>query len=401
MYSPDGQNWGFPIYDWPAHEADGFSWWKARIRAAERYYGAFRIDHVLGFFRIWATDRRYSSASLGRLLPYPAITGDELSSLGWDEARVRWMTEPHIPTGEVYEAVRNGGGTDADAMRVFDLALRRVADEELWLFHERVQTDKDIEALGIHPAGKAYLMREAGNRVFLRYSASGYAPLWKYRESRQYQSLSDGERAALDGFLQRKEAEAEAAWEAEGRKLLTALCADTPMLACAEDLGVGTACVPRVLRELGILSLKVVRWERDWDAEGQPYVPYADYPALSVCATSVHDSSTLREWWDRGADRDVFAAFNGAPSLPRSYNPGTARVLLRKAASAGSAVRVFPIIDLLHLVPRWYAPDSASERINVPGTSNDFNWTWRLPATIAELAADTSLINAVRALSNQ
>jgi 4-alpha-glucanotransferase len=171
------------------------------------------------------------------------------------------------------------------------------------------------------------------------------------------------------------------------------------MAACAEDLGVQIECVPRVLNKLKIFSLKVIRWERNWDTEGQPYIPYGEYPEFSVCTTSVHDSTTLREWWNSEAEQDLFAAFNGSPALPKSYNPGIARIFLRQAAGAASNWRIFPFIDLLHLTPRWYADDPASERINIPGTYNDFNWTWRLPATIAEIGADTELVNAVKDLS--
>jgi 4-alpha-glucanotransferase len=66
MYSPQGQNWGFPIYDWRALTQDGYTWWKQRLRQAEKFYQAYRIDHVLGFFRIWASSRENNSAVLGR-----------------------------------------------------------------------------------------------------------------------------------------------------------------------------------------------------------------------------------------------------------------------------------------------------------------------------------------------
>jgi len=54
MYSEEGQFWGFPIYNWQQHDATGFAWWKERLRVAELLYDVFRIDHIVGFFRIWA-----------------------------------------------------------------------------------------------------------------------------------------------------------------------------------------------------------------------------------------------------------------------------------------------------------------------------------------------------------
>jgi 4-alpha-glucanotransferase len=114
----------------------------------------------------------------------------------------------------------------------------------------------------------------------------------------------------------------------------------------------------------------------------------------------VHDSSTLREWWEREAEQETFAAFIGVPALPKIYNPGAAKIILHRIAAAASRYRVFQIQDLLHLSPKWYAADPASERVNVPGTLNEFNWTYRLPAPIAEIAKDTDLINAVREMTN-
>jgi 4-alpha-glucanotransferase len=400
MYSPEGQNWGFPIYNWTAQAKNDYVWWRARIKATEKYYKAFRIDHILGFFRIWATNRRYASAKMGRFVPYTPIKKQDLLTLGFDEPRIHWLTLPHIPTHEVWDAIhRQGACTENDVHRVFALALDRIGNEELWLFKKTIKYDVDINALDIVPAGKAYLINELSNRVFLEYDTDVYSCIWTYRNSRQYASLSGEERARLESFLAERNEIAEKRWEKGANNILSVLTEDSSMVACAEDLGVQTKCVPRVLNKLNIFSLKVVRWERDWGVDGDPYIPYGEYPELSVCTTSVHDSTTLRQWWNGEAGQELFAAFNGAPSLPKSYNPGTARTFLRQAASAGSRWRIFPFIDLLHLMPRWYAEDPDSERINVPGTSNEFNWTWRLPASIEEIGADAGLMTAIKELN--
>jgi 4-alpha-glucanotransferase len=399
MYSPDGQNWGFPIYNWAAQANDDYAWWRARIKAAEKYYKAFRIDHVLGFFRIWATSRHYRSAVMGRFVPFAPIKKSELKELGLDDSRINWITQPHIPTHEVWDAVQRGGGSEEDVNRVFRLALDRIDNEELWLLKRTVRYETEIEMLDIHPAGKAFLIGELSNRIFKEYDTDTYSFIWTYKKSKQYASFSEKECDMLDNFLAKKTEISEKKWESEAKKLLSVLTEDSFMVACAEDLGVQTECVPRVLKKLKILSLKVIRWERDWKDKTHPYIPYGNYPELSVCTTSVHDSTTLREWWNGEADQEVFAAFNGSPCLPKNYNPGTSRTFMRQAASARSQWRIFPLIDLLHLTPRWYADDPASERINVPGTYSEFNWTWRLPASIAEIGEDTELVNAIRELN--
>jgi len=53
QYNKEGQNWGFPLYQWDAMRKTHFSWWKQRLKYAEHFFDLFRLDHVLGFFRIW------------------------------------------------------------------------------------------------------------------------------------------------------------------------------------------------------------------------------------------------------------------------------------------------------------------------------------------------------------
>ncbi|MDR2397707.1 MAG: 4-alpha-glucanotransferase [Spirochaetaceae bacterium] len=404
MYSPMGQNWGFPIYNWQAQAKDDYGWWKNRLKVAEKYYRAYRIDHVLGFFRIWASRREDISAILGRFVPAAPLTSRDLSGIGFDSGRIRWISLPHIPAEEVWNSLRHAGLRDsvleAEAGRVFSLALDRIGDEHLWLFKETIRGEKDIEALEVHPAAKAYLLAAWDNRIFLEYAKGKYSPVWYYRNSRAYASLSWEERQRLDALVEQNQRDSEQTWERQGKKLLAMLRESSIMLPCAEDLGAVPECVPRVLTKLKILGLRVIRWSRNWDEPGEPYLPLAEYPSLSVCTPAVHDSSTLREWWETEADQQQFAAFIGAEGdFPAIYNPATAKIILSKIASAASRFRVFQIQDLLHLSPRWYAPDPARERINVPGKVDEFNWTYRLPATIPEIALDHTLVRSVRELS--
>jgi 4-alpha-glucanotransferase len=400
MYSPDGQNWGFPIYNWETLAATGYKWWYDRLKVAERYYGAYRIDHVLGFFRIWASRRNDISASLGRFVEAKPLTQQDLESLHFDTGRIRWLSLPHIPTGEVWDALAEADDRAVEVGRVFDVALSRIGNEELWLFKDFIHGEKDIVALGLHPDATTYLLKAWADRSFLEYAPGVFSPVWKYRDSRSYKSLSDTERNEIEALIDKRQQESEKMWEAQGQKLLSMLCKASSMLPCAEDLGAVPDCVPKVLTKLKILGLRVVRWFREWDKEGQAYVPMSNYPVLTVATSSVHDSSTLREWWDTEADQEVFSGFIGVPSLPKVYNPGTAKVVLHQIASAASQLRVFPIHDLLHLSNQWYAPDPASERVNVPGSVNEFNWTYRLPAQIAKIGHDEELIKAVNELAN-
>jgi 4-alpha-glucanotransferase len=235
--------------------------------------------------------------------------------------------------------------------------------------------------------------------MFLEYEKGRFFPIWYYWKSRAHASLSNEERTNLEELLEKHRIDSEVVWEKQGKKLLTLLCESSSMLPCAEDLGAVPDCVPRVLEKLKVLGLRVVRWHRKWGQPGEPFVPFEDYPELSVCTPAVHDSSTLREWWEREADQSYFSGFLGYPSLPRIYNPGVAKIILQKIAASASRFRVFQIQDLLHLSLKWYAQDPASERVNIPGTVTEFNWTYRLPGPIQELEGDNDFIQGVRELS--
>ena len=81
-FSADGQTWGFPTYNWEAMAADGYAWWRARLKQMERYFDLFRIDHILGFFRIWEADAGVASARAGHFYPALPYTAEDLALRG-------------------------------------------------------------------------------------------------------------------------------------------------------------------------------------------------------------------------------------------------------------------------------------------------------------------------------
>jgi 4-alpha-glucanotransferase len=405
MYCPDGQNWGFPIYNWEEQEKDNFAWWRNRLAVAGKYYKAFRIDHVLGFFRIWASSKHDNSSALGRFIPYKPFTTGDLKKLGFDKNRIRWVSNPHLPTKEILNELKSNWGSQYTekeiseaADTIFSKALERVNKEDLWLFKKNIMGEKDIDALGLHPAIRNYLFKKWRDRIFLEYEKGKYTPVWLHKETTAYKSLSEAEKKALKEMIEKHDKISEKTWKILGMNLLSVLVESSHMLPCAEDLGVVPDCLPKVLSRLKILGLRVIRWMRDWDKEGHPFIPFEDYSNLSVCTLAVHDTTTIRQWWEKEADQALFSGFIGVPSLPKIYNPGTAKIILSKAVTARSRIRVFQIQDLLHLSNNWYSENPADERVNVPGTVNDFNWTYRLPAPVHVIAKDKELIQAVKLL---
>jgi 4-alpha-glucanotransferase len=177
----------------------------------------------------------------------------------------------------------------------------------------------------------------------------------------------------------------------------------TNMLVCAEDLGTVPACVPKVLEQLRILGLRIPRWTKRYDSAGEPFVPLAAYPKLSVCAPSVHDTSTLRGWWNSEEDRkeDACGAFGLSDGCPDEIVPATAGRFIRAFAGASSLLCIFQLQDLFGLNADLVPADPALERINVPGTVSSENWTYRIPVTISELGQRTDVASRVRELLDE
>ena len=377
--NPGGQNWGFPVYRWEALAADGYRWWKERLRHAARFYQAYRIDHVLGFFRIWATPAENLSAELGFYQPGPAMAEPLLRAIGFDDGRLVWLTEPHVPGDELRSL---GAETD-----VFE----RVGTEDLFRFRQGV-TEQSLAALPVSDEARGRLLGWYRNRALLRRGGVYFAAAY-FRGSRAYQSLGDGERQALEGLVADAGRRIQADWEAQGRRLLSFMKATAPMLVCAEDLGSIPDCVPVVLSDLGILGLRILRWARRWNEPGQPYIPVTEYPELSVCTPSVHDTSTLRQWWDEeagGAQRALGLPDQGP------YTAEAARHVLTALMATSARLCVIPLQDWFALDDELRTADPEQERINVPGTVGGSNWAWRAKPSLEALLEKPAFAEQVR-----
>ncbi|MBN1243083.1 MAG: 4-alpha-glucanotransferase [Spirochaetales bacterium] len=387
--APLGQNWGFPIYDWDALARRGYSFWIDRLRSADKFYAAYRIDHVLGFFRIWALPAADREGALGRFVPGGDVGADELRALGFDGDRIRWMSEPHIRTADLLRALAATPDPAGQAAGAIRLALDRIGNEELFLFKPSIRGEKDIDALDLGAMAKEFLAAAWRDRVLVGTGTGRYVKAWRWKEASAWATLSDHERGRLEdlfGALGRQDDEA---WEEQGRRLLGVLKGATEMLPCAEDLGSVPPCVAPTLAELGILGLRIPRWSRYWHLDGQPFVPLAEYPRLTVTASSVHDTSTLREWYEREGEGARFLSFlEGKDAAAEPWSPEIQARLMSALAKSNSLLFVAQLQDWLGLAPGWNPADCREERVNVPGTVNDSNWTWRMPRSLEELADD-------------
>lgn len=165
-----------------------------------------------------------------------------------------------------------------------------------------------------------------------------------------------------------------------GERLMGIFLSSGPVII-AEDLGVIPDFVRASLRRLRLPGYRVMRWERDWHAEGQPFLDPAGWPAESVGTSGTHDTEPLVEWWSN-ADEQERRAFVQLPSLRAAGIAADAAMdaslrdtILSTLAASGSRFVILPIGDVFG----W--PD----RINTPAVISDGNWRWRLPWPVDEL----------------
>ncbi|OJF76275.1 MAG: hypothetical protein BKP49_07295 [Treponema sp. CETP13] len=407
--NPEGQNWGFPTYNWENLAKDKYSWWINRLKQAELYYDIYRIDHVLGFFRIWSIPEGDCSALNGWPQPFKGISRDELHAMGYNDDRIRWLSKPHVPTNAI-ESVNNNDylATHGELRKIMD----RIGNEELWLFNDTIKCDQDIwDREDIPLPIRQKLVEFWRNRMLVQPAKDTFYPQWTFKNSTAWESLSWEEKQSFENLVNKNAYEQEGMWANQAKTLLGVLNKNTKMIACAEDLGSMPDCVPQTLQELGILGLRVIRWNRKWNIEGQPYFNFDEYPELSVATTSVHDSSTLRLWWISEPDaKDFYYQFppsqitglqyDASKIRPGIYNPETAKYLLTAIAQAKSAFCIHPLQDFLALVETYSDANPKDECVNVPGSVTDFNWTYRLPIKIEDLITDKQLCNAIKNICN-
>ena len=303
-FSADGQNWGFPTYNWEAMEADGYAWWKSRLRVMSRYFDAFRIDHIIGWFRIWEIPVSCRSGLQGHFNPALPYSAEELDGLGFGR-----FIRCHL-------IAENLGICSSAA------------------------PDK--------PAATAGLFLEDPHR------AGWYHPFIGARDTEAYRSLPEDLRRRFDElyvdfFYHRHDA----FWQRNAEKKLPELLGATGMLACGEDLGMVPDCLPGVMEHEKILSLKM----RGYDGPTR---------TLSVCATSSHDTATLRM------------------SCPEDPSPETVRSMLAEVLAYPSMLAIFPIQDWLALSGELRNPDR-NERINEPADPHH-HWRWRLHLDLSVLS---------------
>ena len=341
MFSYTGQNWGFPTYRWDVIEKDNFVWWRRRLAQASKFYHAYRIDHVLGFFRIWSIPQQEVTGILGYFNPCVPLTYDKLAAAGFMRETLEYLRRPNYG----FDQLREFLGGDADRLAPVCFTQLEGHPDRLILKPE-YSSEKAILGMNEPQEVKDKLLKVYWNRVFVPSGdENNFYPYWYWYNAPVLFTLPDYEQEKLRNLIKENENSQNGLWDANATKLLTVLSQETDMLVCAEDLGAVPPCVPAVLKKLNILSLRIERWARNWNAPYSPYYEMDEYPRLSVCATSCHDTSSLRGLWkEPDFDRNLYWSHAHLPgNAPEEVTPSVARSILSHVYTANSLFCILPV----------------------------------------------------------
>ena len=400
-FSANGQNWGFPTYNWFEMLKDGCQWWNRRFQNMARYFDAYRIDHVLGFFRIWEIPVHSVHGLLGQFAPALAMSREEIESYGLhfqDDRFTRpfitdWVLDRvfHERAGEVKEKYldrlddeRYQMKPEVDTQRKVEALFADVTDEkELWLRDGLYALISDVLFVRDHTNPGVFHPRISAQLDFI------------------YESLYDNDKAAFnrlynDYFYRRNNQ----FWYQEAMKKLPKLVQATRMLVCAEDLGMVPDCVPWVMDELKILSLELQSMPKD------PSVKFGHLsrnPYRSVCTISSHDMPTLRMWWDENIQRTQeyynTMLYRQGPA-PHPLPGWLASDIISRHLTSPSMLCILSIQDWLATDEALRLPDANAERINIPANPKHY-WRYRMHLNIEDLAADKRFVQNITEMISQ
>jgi len=391
-FSENGQNWRFPTYNWEAMKRDHFSWWQQRLQHMAVYFDAFRIDHILGFFRIWEIPISQVQGLMGTFRPSIPYSRSEILSRGicFDENR---FCKPYIRNHVLDEVF---GKEKKFVRRSFlkeyapgcyeiipGFATQREVEEHLVCPVDAGTKEK--EKFEMIKKGLFSLIAEV---IFLEKKESWgtfYYPRHSFHKTYSYRELDENTRWKLDeiyiDYFYRRNEEY---WYRNAMNRLPAVKSATNMLLCGEDLGMVPACVPDVMNELGILRLEVQRMPKDQNSEfGNP----AEYPYLTVATPSSHDTSTIRGWWEEDpvkTQRFYNQVLKIPGKAPSTCSPDLVSQVISQHLLSSSMWAVFPLQDLFGMDDELRLPDPHAERINDPGNPNHY-WRYRIRSKLEDL----------------
>jgi 4-alpha-glucanotransferase len=387
-FAAKGQNWGFPTYNWQRMQETGFAWWKRRFAQMAYYFDAFRIDHILGFFRIWSIPTHAVEGILGYFVPALPVRAAEFAERGIAFDRQRFI-KPFINDlvlaevfGAEVEFIKREF-LDAERFGMYSLKPEYTTQRQVeQKFSEWEKSEKNERLkIGVFDLISNVLLFEsegsAGQEFHFRLGMEN-TPSFKALDRDTQGRLKD---LYVDYFYRRQDA----FWMREAMQKLPALKQVTNMLVCGEDLGMVPACVPDVMKQLGLLSLEIQRMPKD---PSRDFSSPKDAPYLSVVTPSTHDMSTIRGWWeeDTGLTQKFFnTELRSSGDAPRTCTPEVARLIIQQHLASRAMWSIFQFQDLLAISGSLRRDDIDAERINIPAIPKHY-WRYRMHLPLELLA---------------
>ncbi|KAK3163987.1 hypothetical protein QOZ80_1AG0011050 [Eleusine coracana subsp. coracana] len=394
-FDKNGQNWGFPTYNWEEMSKDNYGWWRARLTQMSKYFTAYRIDHILGFFRIWELPDHAATGLVGKFRPSIPLSQEELLSEGlWDFDR---MSRPYVRQEILEEKF-------GSFWPVIAANFLNEYQKQCYEFKEECNTEKKIVTkIKTSPENSLWLEKEDSircglfdllqNIVLIRdpEDSTKFYPRFNLEDTSSFRDLDEHSKNVLrrlyyDYYFARQEN----LWRQNALKTLPVLLNSSDMLACGEDLGLIPACVHPVMQELGLIGLRIQRMPSEPNLEfGIP----SQYSYMTVCAPSCHDCSTLRAWWeeDEGRRSRFYKTVVGSNEEPPSRcTPEVVHFIIQQHFDSPSMWAIFPLQDLLALKDKYTTRPAAEETINDP-TNPKHYWRFRVHVTLESLLDDKDI----------
>lgn len=386
-FAVTGQNWGFPTYNWQRMREDGFAWWKQRFEQMSYYFDAFRIDHILGFFRIWSIPMDAVEGIMGRFVPAIPVHIHEFNGnqIWFDLQR---YTQPFITENVLWEVF----GYDNELVK--SLFLKHEGNGS-YALKPGYRTQRMVEAHfttlendAHHDKIKQGLYTLISNVILFEVeNSNGQEFHFRFgmENTSSFRNLEYGTQQQLKNlyvnyFFRRQDD----FWMKEALQKLPALKRVTNMLVCGEDLGLVPACVPDVMKQLGLLSLEIQRMPKDVNSE---FFHPNDAPYLSVVTPSTHDMSTIRGWWEE--DRDKIQRFYNHQlgqwgDAPHYCEAWINKAIVLQHLYSPAMWSVFQLQDILGMSETLRRDNPNDERINVPANPKHY-WQYRMHLSLEDL----------------
>lgn len=382
-----GQNWGFPTYNWKKMQEDGFAWWRNRFTQMSNYFDAFRIDHILGFFRIWSIPSDAVQGIMGRFVPCLPVHINEFGENGIWFDRQRFC-RPFI-TDEVLDEIfgLNAGYVKKHFLAANDSGSYDLLPEfdtqkkiECHFSREEQSDENETLKLGLFDLlSNVIFFEEAGShgQHFHFRISMDKTPSFRHLIPHIQEKLQP---LYINYFFRRQDD----FWFKEAMQKLPQLKEATNMLVCGEDLGMVPHCVPDVMQQLGILSLEIQRMPKDPKKE---FFHPDDAPYMSVITPSTHDMSTVRAWWEENREKtqhffnSVLGQKGEAPFYCESW---ISRAIILQHLYSPAMWSIFQLQDILGMSESLRRENPQEERINNPANPKHY-WQYRMHLNLEDL----------------